>query len=257
MSAISGEMFHGTLPRHTFGDTSQINTGFLLGLLNNQTLNHLIPWLRAEEYAYQARFRSELMQYERLSRTDAKAFQAMWGRDDKDQHFFLKLLPKQVSGFYDVDVDCELSTYQDKLSSAQLAEILVRLGIYSKTGAAEDIIKLPDSAREQRRRLAELVQEMPEVMTALAIEELIAQERYNAAMALGRSIGKPVAVGNGQIVNPNTGLPERGLPNPEVMSPPMAQGSVNPEAVAAAGRTPAGRPPVGDIEALMRQMGGA
>lgn len=233
-------MDEATLPAAIRGvGMEQASSGFLLSVLDNQALNHLVRGVNSMDAARQQMMRLWLRQYERMGRK-ADKFKYLWGTDSAGAHFFNQARPEDVAGFYDVAVDSVLGTAQHQIAQMNYVTMGKQAGIFSAERGRE-ILMEPNPARENSRIIKESVQNNPAIQLAEALQLYIAEGREAAASALAGQLGVNYTAGaKREVRNPRTGLPARRQPRPEALPPAASQGQPNPQVATAAGQGAAG-----------------
>ena len=97
----------------------------------------------------------------------------------------------EIDGDYGVYCTRKLSLPEDDLMRAQVAASLTQGAnpIVSMQYAREKILLVQDPMQERNRVIAELPLRMPEVVMAMAFQELVNNNEVMAAQALGQAMG--------------------------------------------------------------------
>ena len=242
----------------TLPDRGQATSGLMLGILNNITLHQLVPWRNFISQFYERSIGLQLQQFEALSKGEQNKFRQVWGRDSKDNHFFLDLTNEDIGGFYGIEANVDPIFVQDEVQRAAVAVQLTQNKLASREYVAERYLKIPDWLKERKAIAGESVETMDTILLAQALEALVAQERMVAAGVVAKKLneltGKPVGVlekEGAAPINPRTGLPERELLPPPQASAEAQQGSPQEPFQTAQGIPSAGQ----SVEDVIQQMG--
>ena len=140
----------------------------------------------------------------------------------------------EIDGDYSVNCTRKLSLPEDDLMRAQVAASLTQGAnpVVSMQYAREKILLVQDPMKERNRVIAELPLRMPEVVMAMAYQELVNNNEVMAAQALGTAMGigeppagpgGPAATGGPQAGGPQVGGPMGAPPGIGMMGSPGMQ----------------------------------